>query len=299
MTKVLCIGIATLDYVYAVDEIPADAQKKYRAYDLITVGGGTAASAANAIAKLGGEAVLATRLGGDAVGRDIIAELAAAGVDCTLARRFADCRSPCSAVFVDRAGERLVTCYADESTPDDASWLPDRLPDRTGAVLADVSWVTGAIRMLAAARAAGIPSVIDGDRLVADPTYFDQASHVAYSTETVCELAGIGDPRKALEKLARRAPNWIAVTDGPRGVWFTDAGAIAHEPAFQVEVVDTLGAGDVFHGALALALGEGMGERAAVRFANAAAALKCSRFGGGRLGAPSRAEVEALLREGA
>jgi sulfofructose kinase len=58
-----------------------------------------------------------------------------------------------------------------------------------------------------------------------------------------------------------------------------------------------LGAGDGFHGALAMALGEGMRERAAVRFANAAAAIKCTRFGGGRRGAPNRAEVEALLRE--
>jgi len=68
-------------------------------------------------------------------------------------------------------------------------------------------------------------------------------------------------------------------------------------PAFAVRAVDTLGAGDVFHGAFALAIGEGMPERRAVRFANAAAALKCTRFGGGRGGAPSRAEVERFLGE--
>jgi Sugar kinases, ribokinase family len=85
------------------------------------------------------------------------------------------------------------------------------------------------------------------------------------------------------------------VTTGEGGVFFIEEGKVAHEPAFAVDVVDTLGAGDVWHGALALALAEGMVPRPAVRFANATAAIKCTRFGGGR-GAPSRAEVERLLQ---
>jgi sulfofructose kinase len=78
-------------------------------------------------------------------------------------------------------------------------------------------------------------------------------------------------------------------------VTFFENGRRAHEPAFPVTVVDTLGAGDVWHGALALALGEGQGARAAIRFASAVAALKCTRFGG-RTGTPTRAEAEAFLR---
>ena len=69
-----------------------------------------------------------------------------------------------------------------------------------------------------------------------------------------------------------------------------------HERAFAVPVVDTLGAGDIFHGAFALALGQGRSETLALRFANAAAALKCTRPGGGA-GAPWRHEVEAFLKE--
>jgi sulfofructose kinase len=296
MTKVLCIGIATLDYVYGVEEMPR-AGEKYRAHDLAVVGGGTAANAAHAIARLGGDALLATRLGDDAIGQEIVAELEAAGVDCGLARRFAGLRSPSSAVLVDREGERLVISYADARTPDDASWLPLDLPAGTSAVLGDVAWVTGATRLLAAARAAGVPGVIDGDRVVDDRSYFDIASHVAYSAATVRALTGLDDPREGLAALAGSARNWLCVTDGPRGVWYGAHGAIAHAPAYPVAAVDTLGAGDVFHGALALALGEGMAEGAAVGFANAAAALKCLRFGGGRIGAPSRAEVAAFMRE--
>ena len=75
---------------------------------------------------------------------------------------------------------------------------------------------------------------------------------------------------------------------------FVEDGTIAHLPAFAVEAVDTLGAGDVWHGAFALGLAEGQGERAAIRFASAAAAIKCTRFGG-RAGAPQRTEIEAFL----
>jgi len=67
--------------------------------------------------------------------------------------------------------------------------------------------------------------------------------------------------------------------------------------AFAVHTVDTLGAGDVFHGAFALAVTEGQELREALRFASAAAALKCTRFGGA-FAAPQRAEVTALLGQG-
>ncbi|MBV9518292.1 MAG: sugar kinase [Hyphomicrobiales bacterium] len=296
MTTVLCVGIATLDYVYAVEGVPRRGEK-YRAHDLVVIGGGTAGTAAHAIARLGGKAMLATRLGDDPTGDAIVAELQAAGVDCSLARRYSGLRSPSSAVLVDPEGERLVTCYADVRTPDDASFLPCRLPEGTSAVLADVAWVTGARRLLLAAREFGVPGVIDGDRVVDDKSYFDIASHVAYSAATVRTLTGLDDPAEALEVLARSARNWLCVTDGERGVWFTADGGIDHVPAYHIAALDTLGAGDVFHGALALALGEGVAERGAVSFANAAAALKCLRFGGGRIGAPSRPEVEAFMRE--
>jgi sulfofructose kinase len=72
------------------------------------------------------------------------------------------------------------------------------------------------------------------------------------------------------------------------------AGELQHHPGFDVTVVDTLGAGDVWHGAFALALAEGRDEEAAVRVASAAAALKVQRKGG-RSGAPVRAELDSFL----
>ena len=87
----------------------------------------------------------------------------------------------------------------------------------------------------------------------------------------------------------------LAVTRGAQGMnWLDDNGRAQHMPTFPVHTVDTLGAGDVFHGAFALAVAEGSDIPEAMRFASAAAALKTTRHGGA-FAAPSRNEVMALL----
>ena len=96
--------------------------------------------------------------------------------------------------------------------------------------------------------------------------------------------------RAAVESGAKVA----GVTRGEQGTTMLVDGALHHVPAVPVQVVDTLGAGDIFHGAYALALAEGKPVLAAARFASAAAAVKCSRPGG-REGSPTRSEVEELL----
>jgi len=291
---VLCVGIAVLDYVFAVDAIPTRAEK-YRARDLTTVGGGIAANAAVAVARLGGRVALATRLGDDSTGDAIVGELEAEGVDCTPSRRFAGRRSPTSAIFVDSKGERLVMSYADPNLPTDPSWLPTQLPTDLGAVLGDTRWPEGAAHLFRLARRRGIPAVLDGDRR---PTAeaMDSASHIVFSEQGLTEVTGIDDPAAGLQSLGGRASNWLAVTVGERGVYCLEDGRVIHDPAFPITAVDTLAAGDVWHGAFALGLAEGMPEREAVRFASATSALKCTRFGG-RAGAPRRAEVERFLEE--
>jgi sulfofructose kinase len=295
MTGVLCVGIATLDYVYAVETMPTRAEK-YRAQDLAVVGGGIAANASVAIARLGGRAHLATRLGNDPTGDVILSELAQEGVDCTHAYRFDGRRSPTSAIFVDGRGERLIMSYSDAGIPVDPSWLPATLPQGIGAVLGDTRWIEGSEHLLRLARVAGVPGILDGDRRPSLPQVMSLASHVAFSAQGLAEVTGQDDPRDGLQSLAGTTDSWIAVTAGERGVYFLDRGEVLHAPAFAVAAVDTLGAGDVWHGAFALALAEGWPEREAVRFASAASAIKCTRFGG-RAGIPPRSEVEAFLRE--
>jgi sulfofructose kinase len=295
MTGVLCVGIATQDFVFGLETLPTTAEK-HRARELAVVGGGIAANAAVAVARLGARSMLATRLGDDTTARDIVDDLAREGVDCALCRRFPGHRSSSSAVLVDGRGERMVVNYADDTLPTGTDWLPSRLPQGVRAVMADTRWEEGGLALFAAARASGGVCVLDADRAVRLPALLSTATHVAWAAQALREATGIADPRVGLAEAARRADVWMAVTDGGNGTWFTENGAIAHEPAFPIVPVDTLGAGDVFHGALALGLAEGRDARGAVRFASAAAALKCTRFGG-RAGSPTRAELDAFMND--
>jgi len=299
VSGVFCLGIATLDYVYSVETLPTRGEK-YRSRDLAVVGGGCAGNASVAIARLGGRSWLATRLADDLTGDRIVADLEAEGVDASASLRAPGLRSPVSAILVDAAGERMVVSYSDPAMPEETGWLPSNLPEGAKAVLADTRWGEGALAVLRLARKAGVPGVLDADRKPPHPDLVATASHVAFSQQALRELSGEDDPRAGLAKVAglammeEHASNWLAVTLGKDGVLFMEDGAVAHIPAFVVETVDTLGAGDVWHGAFALALAEGQGEREAIRFASAAAAIKCTRFGG-RLGAPRREEIEAFL----
>ena len=294
MAGVFCLGIATLDYVYSVETMPTRGEK-YRSRGLAVVGGGCAGNASVAIARLGGDCWLATRLADDFTGDRIVADLNAEGVDTRFARRVAGLTSPVSAILVDAQGERMVISHSDPAMPEDVDWLPHELPGKAGAVLADTRWGEGALAALRLARAAGVPGVLDGDRKPPHPDLVATASHVAFSQQALREVSGEEDPRRGLAKIACDASTWLAVTLGKEGVLHWD-GQVRHSPAFVIETVDTLGAGDVWHGAFALALAEGRDEVEAIRFASAAAALKCTRFGG-RDGAPAREEVERFLSE--
>jgi len=123
----------------------------------------------------------------------------------------------------------------------------------------------------------------------------DMATITGVGSSSLGSAALAWDISVALKKLAKLTSSFLAGTRGPRGtIWLDERGELQETPAFPVHTVDTLGAGDIFHGAFALAITEGEGVPAALRFASAAAALKCTRFGGA-FACPQRSEVEALL----
>lgn len=295
MTTILTVGVAVIDIVMSVDTLPRKPEK-YRARDAAIVGGGCAANAAAAIARLGGRSLLAARTGQDQIGDMIVAGLAGEGVDCTLVRRIPGGRSSFSSIYVDAAGERQIVNFRDMALSFDASWLEQRIPDNVDAILADTRWPQGAAVAMKVARGRGIPGILDAEAPVREADdALRQASHIAFSAQGLRDFAGADDLDDALASAREETGAWVCVTDGAAGVTFYEDGKRAHEPAFPVDVVDTLGAGDVWHGAVALALGEGQRARSAIRFASAVAALKCTRFGG-RTGTPTRAEAEAFLR---
>jgi sulfofructose kinase len=206
-------------------------------------------------------------------------------------------RSSFSSVLVDAAGERLIVNFRDPALPADAAWLAAAGLPRFDAALADTRWPEGAAALMGLARDAGVPGVIDAEAPVAlAAEALRLASHVAFSAQGLRDFTGSDDLAEGLARAEAAGLAWVAVTDGAAGVLWLEAGRPRHLPAFSVAVADTLGAGDVWHGAFALALAEGRDAPAAIRFASAAAALKCTRPGG-RDSAPTRAELDAFLQE--
>jgi sulfofructose kinase len=292
MTNILLAGQAVLDFIFEVEELPTKPEK-YRASAAQIIGGGCAANAAVAVERLGGQAFIATRVGGDPVGQTIADGLAAEGVNIDNLFRADDGNSSYSAISVDRHGDRQIVNLRGTGLGDPLDWT---LPERIDAVLADTRWEAGATQALTLARERGIPGVLDGESPIPQ-ALAALASHVVFSMQGIAHFTGDSAVGAALAVAAHRLPGWVAVTDGGNGTYHWKDGSVVHTPAFRVHVVDTLGAGDVFHGAFTLALAEGLDEGAAIRFASATAALKCTRRGG-RAGTPSRAEVAALLRNG-
>jgi sulfofructose kinase len=296
IAHVFCLGVAVQDYVFSLPEMPR-AAKKHRAADFTIVGGGCAANAAVAVVRLGGRASLATRLGADKLGDDIVADLEAEGVDCAYAGRFEGRRSSLSAVMVDAHGDRMIVNYRDPKLPEGADWLPDPTSLGLGAVLADTRWPTGAAAIMRRARDLGLTTVLDAEPPIAPAEdALRAASHIAFSRDGLAEWSGTDDLEEGLASVASDTGAFVCVTDGARGVRFHAGKERGKVPAFAVEAVDTLGAGDIWHGAFALALAEGRNETDAIRFASAAAALKCTQFGG-RAAMPARREVEHFLME--
>lgn len=281
---VVCVGLCVFDVILTVDEVPS-APAKYFAHTSMESAGGPAATAAAAITRLGGRARFVGRVGDDSRGDRLRSMLEAAGIEVAV-ESIAGLSTPVSVVLVTPDGERTIVNHTDPGlfvTPPPAKAFAGG-----GVVLADVRWPDGATAAMDHASTAGIPGVLDLDLApVADIEGIRpatrSASHVVASQAGLAPFAS-GDV----------APfdGWLAVTAGAEGVdW--PGGRIVPPP---VRAVETLGAGDVFHGAFALALAEGHTEEHALRFASAAAAVKCSRTGGwSALG--DRPEVEALMEE--
>ncbi|CAH1689443.1 Sulfofructose kinase [Hyphomicrobiales bacterium] len=286
-TEVFCLGLAIQDTILTVASIPSEPVKIY-ASGRREVGGGPAATASVAIARLGGRTSFAGRLGDDPTGAVMRRELEGEHVDVTWLRSFAGLRSPGSVILVDGKGERLIVAYADPNLPRDPGWLTP--PSLGSAVLCDLSWPEGAMKCLGAARDNGIPSVLDADisrhgrdevaALVA------AADHVVFSRPGLAQFTGAEGIEAGLREAALPGHALIGVTDGADGLFWLDGGRIHNARPPQVDVVDTVGAGDAFHGALALALARRCPLDQAIAFANAVAALKCTRPGG-RAGLPT------------
>lgn len=295
----LCAGIAVQDIVFRVQEFPPPGGK-CMTNEFAVVPGGCAVNAAIAIARMGGRAQYVGPLGhpGDTVSNQIIDQLTREGVGTIGVVRVPEATAPVSGIMVDASGERMITTYRDKRIETARVADPDRLVAGMSMVLADNRFPNFVRPICEAARRQGIPVLLDGDRpTVEDDPLFLVPTHIVFSSECLRATTGQQDLSTGLLRMTSHCNAFLAVSDGAGAVRYIEGDAVRSLPVFTVNAIDTLAAGDVFHAGVALALAEGHDEIAAMRFGSAAAAIKCTRFGGS-MGAPKRAEVDALLARG-
>ena len=179
--------------------------------------------------------------------------------------------------------------------------MSEMMVRRARVLVLDGYGFDGSLRAARIAREANIPVVADFEN--ADHEDFGQLlaliDHLILSQPFAQELTGTADVCESLSMLWDDSRQIVAITTGSTGCWVVTKGPheAVHIPAHPVEVVETRGCGDVFHGAYAAALAFGYPILGAIRFATVAAGLKATQFGT-RQGLPTRADVEALLPEG-
>jgi sulfofructose kinase len=288
---VICLGCAFWDTIFKIDRIPPHGTKVLPE-KVVQAASGMATAAAITIARLGGAVELWARIGDDAEGDRFLRDLSGEQVGNANIRRIPGARTAFSTILVDSSGERLVVPYTDAALDADPSWLPLHEIAQASAVLVDMRWPEGARAVLREARRRGVPTVVDAD--IAPPAVLRElislADHVLFSEPALLSLTTAASPRDALLQVAAELDaDIVGVTLGEHGalVWQrSDANVVRPFPSLQVRAVDTLNAGDVWHGAYVYGLVNGWGLSLSVQRANVAAAMKCEHFGG-RHGAPS------------
>ncbi|MGV2691350.1 sugar kinase [Citrobacter braakii] len=294
MIRIACVGIAVMDRIYYVEGLPTEGGK-YVAKRYTEVGGGPAATAAVAAAKLGAKVDFIGRVGDDDTGNSLLAELESLGVNTRYSQRYAGAKSSQSAIMVDAQGERIIVNYPSPDLLHDADWLNEIDFTQWDVVLADVRWHEGARQAFTLARRAGVMTVLDGDVTPQDIRELVALSdHAAFSEPGLARLTGINDPEAGLKQAQTLTNGHVYVTRGSEGCDWIKNNTLQHQSGFKVDVVDTTGAGDVFHGALAFSLAGGDLPEEAVRFASGVAALKCTRPGG-RAGIPDCDQTRSFL----
>ncbi|MGQ0721602.1 MAG: PfkB family carbohydrate kinase [Candidatus Eiseniibacteriota bacterium] len=295
MPRIVCAGLVASDFVARVP-FPVPRDVKVRVSGFVRQGGGPAANAAVAIARLGGRAAFLGAVGDDALGRSQIEELAGEGVDATGVAVVAGAASFVSFILVDAAdGARTIF-----SAPSERPVLPQatRLPAPAPDLLLLDGWAGAAARPLAReARRAGVPVLLDAGAFTEEVCALLPEVDVAIVSTPFAEAAaGAGRPDDAVRWILARGPRLAAVTAGEQGALAGAAGAdeTFRVPADPVRVTDTTGAGDAFHGGAGWALARGETWEQSLRVGAAVAALKCRSLGA-REGLPTSAELASFL----
>jgi sulfofructose kinase len=274
MPSILCAGLIAVDMVFEVDAFPVEGSKnRAESSDIIT--GGGAMNAASAISSLGGDVALAGVIGDDLFGAFLRQKMQDRRIEDRFVQTAKDAATSRSATMISTDGDRTIVNDRDATLGLASLALPPGFA--FDAALVDTRWPTAAAAIVAAATQAGKPVVVDAEAPVAlAQKALDGASHVVFSEQGLAEYAG-ASTGEALAQVAARLGSWCAVTRGPLPVLCHDGARLTEIPTLATTALNTLGAGDVWHGAFTLALAQGRSEGDAALWANAAASLKVRR----------------------
>jgi ribokinase len=292
---VLGVGAVSVDFFGCADQWPHPGEKQ-RMHGFSIQDGGLVGTALVAVSRLGGRASFVGELGFSDMAERAVRQLECAGVDTSFLRREAG-REPCVS-FVIATGEGQRTIFSSHQGtyfPSPDSWIDQSWYKKVKVLLIDHVSGRAGIEAAKIARIHGVPVVIDAERntnliseALIDSDHLVVPHHFAYLYTSAKEI------RTQLHKMRTRSDQVVIITCGSVGCYGLVDEEEFHLPAFPVEVVDTTGCGDVFHGTYALKIAQGSSVLDSARFASAASALSATQVGG-RSGIPTVGEVEKLL----
>jgi sulfofructose kinase len=295
--QVVGIGTAALDYLGMVDKMPQfnDLEAVYPQRWMIT-GGGPVATALVTLARLGVATGYIGMLGDDMVGHSIRGYLMREGVDISRVIHNPEVRSPTAVVLVETGtGKRAFLSFRDDMLVFPLTEFDYDLIRSARFLHLDGRHYDLAVPAAQEAKNAGVQICLDAYRLDQQTLKWVNLTDVLIAAETFpTKYTGERDLFKASNMILKQGPKIVVTTLSERGCIVVTGNNQMHIPGFNVEVVDTTGAGDVFHGAFLYGLLQDWDIHRIARFANAAGALKCQRFAGWA-GIPTLAEVEKLL----
>ncbi len=275
------VGLCVLDHLCLLPYYP-QSDEKITINRLVKQGGGPVATAMVTLARLGARTSLIGKIGADLEGRFLQEELAQEGVDTSEMIIAPGIPSPCSYIWVDQTtGKRTIAMNRTQVN----DLLPNELrPDQmlNTKILHIDGWETdAAIEMAREARKRNILVVADfGSVRPQMEKLLSLVDFPVVSERFVKQYFGDIHLRVAVQKLLKWGAKAAVATCGPGGSYAADATQICHQPAFRVAVIDTTGAGDVFHGAFILGVLKNWKLPKIIKFASAVAALKCTALGG-------------------
>ncbi|HXB71010.1 MAG TPA: ribokinase [Candidatus Acidoferrales bacterium] len=314
MPALVVVGSLNMDFVVSVEHLPAPGETVL-GRDFQMIPGGKGANQACAAGKLSARGIgkervavrMIGRVGYDVFADHLKASLSSAGVDVSAVHAARSQPTGVALIWVDRAGQNSIVVASGANsalTASDVEAMRRVFGGASHALFQLESPLDTVAAALALAREEGLATILDPAPAPAQPLARGLLEQVDILTPNESEaLLLLGRPAARVSvdgapalaaALLQLGPRAVILKLGDQGCFYSDGRASCHQPAFPVEARDTTAAGDTFNAALAVALAEGKLIPAALRFANAAAAISVTRMGA-QSSAPARAEVDGML----